>query len=255
MKSAAAPLAIWLVRPESELIGLELQSILGGEIIRPWTISEESQRSLFNSKFHEFTAWILLMTTGIAVRFLDGVVRDKKTDPAVVVLDEAGRYAISLLSGHEGGANQLAYAVANVVSATPVITTATEALKSLILGVGCRKGASAQQIEDAALNALGGRSILEVREVSTIDLKANEPGLIEFCAKFNLPLRHFPKKDVAARAWATQPSEWVKRVTGADGVCEPCALMSSPRARLIVSKSIYGGVAVAIAEDKWREAE
>jgi cobalt-precorrin 5A hydrolase len=245
-------LAIWLVRPESEPVAVQLHTSLGGEIFRPWTEPDQNQRLLFQSKFHDFSNWILVMATGIAVRFLDGLVRDKNTDPAVVVIDEAGRYAISLLSGHEGGANQLAFAAANVVSATPVITTATEALKSLILGVGCRKGISADQIEAAALKALGELSIKQIREVATIDLKAAEPGLREFCNRHDLPLRWFRKEDVAARAWSTQPSQWVRQVTGADGVCEPCALMTSPRARLLVPKSILNGVAVAIAEDNWR---
>ena len=54
------------------------------------------------------------MTTGIAVRYLQGLPKDKTTDPAIVVLDEGCRFAISLLSGHEGGANRLAYRVANL---------------------------------------------------------------------------------------------------------------------------------------------
>src|SRR5260363_306911 len=52
-------------------------------------------------------ALVLVMATGIAVRLLDGLPRNKHSDPAVVVLDEAARYAISLLAGHEGGANRL----------------------------------------------------------------------------------------------------------------------------------------------------
>ncbi len=48
------------------------------------------------------------------------------SDPAVVVMDEGGRFAISLLSGHLGGANKLAQTVAKLIGATPVITTATD---------------------------------------------------------------------------------------------------------------------------------
>ena len=108
-------------------------------------------------------------------------------DPAVVVLDEAGRYAVSLLAGHEGGANRLAYRVANVVGATPVVTTATEALKPLVLGIGCRKDVAVERIEAAVRNALGERRLVEVREVATVDIKADEPGLIAFCERHALP--------------------------------------------------------------------
>ena len=84
----------------------------------------------FREQFGQRSQWVLVMATGIATRFVDGLLRDKHQDPAVVVLDEAGRYAVALVGGHEGGANALAYRVANAVGAIPVVTTATEAMKS-----------------------------------------------------------------------------------------------------------------------------
>ena len=77
---------------------------------------------------------------GVVVRALAPLVKSKYEDPAVVVLDAGGRWAVSLLSGHEGGANDLAIRVANLTGAEPVVTTTTEALKSVIVGIGCRRG-------------------------------------------------------------------------------------------------------------------
>ena len=242
-------LGIWLVRAESEVLASALQARLGGEVYRPW-LNAMAQKQQFTAVYRLHTQWIMLAASGIAVRFLDGQVQDKHSDPAVVVLDEAGRFAISLLAGHEGGANRLAYRVANAVGAVPVITTATEGVKPLVVGIGCRKSVSAERIEAAVCRALGERQLSEVREVASIDLKADEPGLIEFCARHNLPLRIFAREMIAARPWVTQPSDWVKQNVGLDGVCEPCALIASTRGKLIVQKMALDGVAVAIVEDK-----
>lgn len=77
--------------------------------------------------FSRFTGHVFLCACGIAVRVIAPHLRDKTVDPAVVVLDDTGRFAVSLLSGHLGGANDLARTVAQAVGATPVVTTATDA--------------------------------------------------------------------------------------------------------------------------------
>ncbi|MGI9860314.1 cobalt-precorrin 5A hydrolase [Moorella naiadis] len=81
---------------------------------------------LLGEIFHLYRGLILIMATGIAVRSLRDYIVSKKTDPAVVVVDASGRYAISLLSGHLGGANELARQVAAILGAEAVITTASE---------------------------------------------------------------------------------------------------------------------------------
>lgn len=76
--------------------------------------------------FPAYDAIVAIMAAGIVVRSLAPLVQDKLHDPAVVVLDERGRHAISLLSGHVGGANALARSIAAGIGAEPVITTATD---------------------------------------------------------------------------------------------------------------------------------
>ncbi|MEU1606155.1 precorrin-3B C(17)-methyltransferase [Micromonospora matsumotoense] len=80
------------------------------------------------------TAWtgydavVAFLATGAVVRILAPLLGDKRTDPAVVVVDEAARHAVALLGGHAGGANTLAAEVAALLDARPVVTTATDAV-------------------------------------------------------------------------------------------------------------------------------
>jgi cobalt-precorrin 5A hydrolase/precorrin-3B C17-methyltransferase len=76
--------------------------------------------------FRECDEVIAFMATGVAVRILAPLLADKTTDPGVVCVDETARYAVALVGGHEGGANQLAREVAEALGCEPVVTTATE---------------------------------------------------------------------------------------------------------------------------------
>lgn len=254
-------LGIWPVRPEAERLAKRLAEQLDAELFRPWR-REETQKAQFQAQFADRSHWVLIMATGIATRFVDGLLRDKHHDPAVVVLDEAARYAIPLLGGHEAGANALAYRVANAVGAIPVVTTATEAIKPFVVGVGCRKGVGEELLARAIRHALGvvGRQMSSgdeagefacVRELATVDLKANEPGLVAFSQRYEIPLRIIARHQIEARSWVTKPSEWVRQSVGLDGVCEPCALIACGRGRLVVPKTTLDGVAVAVVEDDW----
>jgi cobalt-precorrin 5A hydrolase len=83
---------------------------------------------LFAKLFNLFDAIIAVMAVGIVVRSIAPFIADKTTDPAVVVVDDLGKYAISLLSGHIGGANRLTKIVAGEIGAISVVTTATDLL-------------------------------------------------------------------------------------------------------------------------------
>ena len=93
------------------------------------TIFEHEQlHETLEIAFRRYNALVLIMPLGAAVRLIAPFVRDKKTDPAVVVVDEAGTQIISLLSGHLGGGNDLARQVAFVLGGRPIITTASDVL-------------------------------------------------------------------------------------------------------------------------------
>jgi len=83
---------------------------------------------LFARAFKVSDAIIAVMAVGIVVRSIAPFIANKTTDPAVVVVDDLGKYAISLLSGHIRGANRLTKMVAGEIGAIPVVTTATELL-------------------------------------------------------------------------------------------------------------------------------
>mgnify|MGYP002116272328 FL=1 len=87
---------------------------------------EESLSQWTGKMFAEKRAVIFVSATGIAVRAIAPWIRDKMTDPPVVTVDEGAQFVIPLLSGHVGGANELARHIADWLEAVPVITTATD---------------------------------------------------------------------------------------------------------------------------------
>ena len=103
-----------------------IRSALQGD----WEVSlyrpRGGERSVVEELFSSVDALIFVGACGIAVRAIAPFVRSKTTDPAVLVVDELGRQAISLLSGHIGGANALTRRIAADIEAIPVITTATD---------------------------------------------------------------------------------------------------------------------------------
>jgi cobalt-precorrin 5A hydrolase len=201
--------------------------------------------------FNQYDGLVFIMALGIVIRTIAPYIKNKYVDPAVVVVDESKRFAISALSGHEGGANQLAVQVAFILSAEPVITTASETKKRLIVGVGCRKGTTQKEILEAIDHALneGEGSIDDIRCVATIDLKGSEPGLKEACLALGVPFRTIPSDRIKRFKGPYQRSAFVKEKLGVEGVSEPCALLAGRRTKLIVPKFKRGRVCVAIAKE------
>lgn len=286
-------------------------------------------KSFYGPIFQDVDAMVFVGSTGIAVREIAPHVRDKATDPAVVSIDELGKFCVPLLSGHIGGANVLALELANALGATPVITTATDInqkfsvdawaarngyvigslsraktvsaaileqdipLKSdypivgslpngvvlgdsgevgicisvyreesfdktlrlipriLHLGIGCRKGTDISVIREAVDTVLKENNIdhQAVKCVASIDLKAEEAGLLAYCQEEKLPVDFYSNQELKAVPGEFTPSEFVQSITGVDNVCERSALIGANH--LIVRKTAHNGVTVAVAAEKW----
>ncbi len=288
--------------------------------------------------FHSYAGHVFIMSTGIVVRLIASCIRNKTTDPAVVVVDETGRHAVSLVSGHLGGANSLAIKVAGLIGADPVITTATdvnqapaidvlakqhnlfienpEAIKninmafitgkkfylhdpykflrdsidslhiltdfkkrqitenedipgvfiddtltdlskktlilrpgSLVAGIGCNRNTTMKEIKEFLKKVLeeSKLAISSVISLATINLKADEPGLIALAEDLNLPISFFDKDELNRADGIKSPSDMVKKHTGVKSVCEAAAILASKNGKLIVPKHSTRNVTVAIA--------
>lgn len=116
----------------------------------------------------DYGGFVFIMATGIVVRTIAPLLQAKDRDPAVVVLDDAGRFAVSLLSGHIGGANALAKTCAGLTGSLPVITTATDANGLPSFDMLAKE--NGWRIDDLSrvkvLNAL----LLEGKEIAVVDL-------------------------------------------------------------------------------------
>ena len=201
----------------------------------------------------KYRGLVYVAPCGLVVRALAPHLKHKTTDPAVVVIDAVGRFAVSLLSGHEGGANDLTIAVSNIIGAEPVITTTTEALKTIIVGVGCRRGAESSKILHAIELAVkeAGASMEQVRLLASADIKADEEGLILAAQKLGIPLRFIPSQDIRSTTRSFERSHFVEEQVNLPAVAEPVALLAGRRTQLILPRRIYNGVTAAVARESF----
>lgn len=288
---------------------------------------------------------VFIMAVGIVVRVVAPLLRSKWSDPGVVVVDEKGNFAVSLLGGHWGMANSLARQVAAALGATPVVTTATdvqgkpaidllarqcgfrplppERVKTvnraflagervviytewdlgdvargrhfeilpwtgepdgpgapdcvpvfvtsrmldslpekglclcpacLVAGIGCRRGVSGSEIVGAVESALrlAGRRKESLRLLASHTVKEDERGLRDAACSLKLKTAFFDSgvlQGVMESNPGLQDSGFVKSQVGVGGVCETAALAAATEGRLILPKTRFGRVTVALAED------
>lgn len=280
--------------------------------------------------FAENEALIFIGACGIAVRAVAPYIKSKTTDPAVVVIDDQGRYVIPILSGHIGGANRLAEKIAVFLGTTAVITTATDGAgkfscdawavkndcaissmdvakkvsaailknnipivsdyelpsvlpaglvpgeggeigiyigvhgrlpfkttlslvpRTLILGIGCRRGTQKEHLLSAIKTVLAHNSldIRAVGKIASINVKEDEKGLRSCAKELNADLSFYTADELNALDGIFDESDFVKKTVGTGNVCERSAVLAG--GKLIVKKSTMDGVTVAVAEKDWR---
>ena len=250
---------------------------------------------------------VFIGAIGIAVRAIAPFVKDKTTDPAVIVIDERGSFVIPLLSGHIGGAVDCAKKIASSINAIPVITTATDinnlfsvdvyAKKNnlvindmkkakeysasllrqnyagkevsndkdfeisyknydgeklwliprcIVIGMGCRKGKNASDLYKFAVKSLEEEKISPkaVLAIVSIDVKKNEPGLIELAGLFNSSFKTFSCGELSAVEGDFSGSSFVQGVVGIDNVCER-SVMAYGCSKLLIRKKSFDGMTFA----------
>lgn len=126
--------AVYAVTEKGLRLGRRLADHLDAELFAPARLAAAHQATPYDglgalvaATFSTRPAHVFVCACGIAVRAIAPHLDDKTRDPAVVCCDDAGRFVISVLSGHLGGANELARELAGLTGATPVVTTATDA--------------------------------------------------------------------------------------------------------------------------------
>jgi cobalt-precorrin 5A hydrolase/precorrin-3B C17-methyltransferase len=269
---------------------------------------------------------VLFLATGASVRLIATLLESKHQDPGVVTVDDAGKFAVALCGGHEGGANALAARVAETLGGTPVITPASDSVgvpaldslgeklgfrlergsdlasvgaalvssekvnlvtdrrwplgplpnnvvrtdeweapmilisdrlveaprpavvfrpPSLLAGVGCSRGADAEETLDLLRRSLAEAGLTEksVAALASIDVKRDEAGLLEAAEKLDVPI-HFHPAEALSVVEAPNPSELVREAVGTSSVAEAAVISSG--AELIFEKRKSANVTVAI---------
>jgi cobalt-precorrin 5A hydrolase/precorrin-3B C17-methyltransferase len=150
------------------------------------TVHSGGVRDQLRAAWEGSAAVVCFLATGAVVRLLAPLLAGKHTDPGVVCVDEAGTHAVALLGGHAGGANRLAYRIAEVLGARPVVSTATDvtghpALDSFGADLGFRLAHSGgvARVARALLDGTPVRLVADATRplppLSTVDADATGP--------------------------------------------------------------------------------
>lgn len=131
--------AIISVSNKGQELAYEIREILDSDsTIIKCDLYHKNVKNHFPILFYEYDAIIAIMASGILIRSIAPLVESKLSDPAVVNIDDNGKFVISTLSGHLGGANDLAVKISRLINATPVITTSTDVNNKLGIDVLAR---------------------------------------------------------------------------------------------------------------------
>ncbi len=125
--------------------------------------------------------------------------------------------------------------------------------KVVTLGTGCRKSKTYGEINSFIKGALNnaGISIYSVSGIATIDIKKNEPGILEFAEKEHLPVSFYSAGELGTVTDSTSYSGFVQEITGIGNVCERAALFPQGEKELVLAKQAGNGITVAAAVRKW----
>jgi cobalt-precorrin 5A hydrolase len=116
---------------------------------------------------------VLCFALGAVVRLIAPLLQDKRVDPGVVVIDDAGRFAISVVAGHLGGANDLATCCARILGALPVITTASDVHNTLAVDMLARsqgwRAEEASALTHVAAAIINGERVAVLQDAGAVD--------------------------------------------------------------------------------------
>ena len=146
----------------------------------------EQVADLLEKKFHSYDTWIFVGALGICVRSIAPFLQDKTTDPAVVNIDEQGKFAQAVLSGHVGGANSVAEKLSRILQAQAVITTASDLQNIWSLDLLAEKfnwTAASQQPLNKLISLFVNNKrtalVLQVKDAGTAYLEKTKPHFVD----------------------------------------------------------------------------
>lgn len=337
LDKAKMKIAVISVTKSGDVICKKLKDRLDIDLYSKETIKDFSIKQVAKKAMEEYKAVIFISSTGIAVRAIAEHIKAKDKDPAVLVIDSCGNFVISLLSGHLGGANELALTVSQMLNSTAVITTATDNMgitapdmiaknngllidnlkdakniaallvdrkkvgftddksnisipkgytnnledieglvyvtnnlendtnqynldknrtlatlklirKDIVLGIGCRKNFSSDEMRKTIQSLLKDRNIDEraVKFIGTVEVKKDEQAILKLAEYLRCELKIFSIEEIKKIHNKYEGSNFVEKTIGVRAVCEPCVELTG--AKLITDKIKANGMTACIGE-------